>query len=491
MSQSESADAEVVAEARAESSAPGRGPSTDDAVEADQDLARDAGEADLASAPPEPKGSLWRDGNFLTMWGGQTFSQFGAQITELAIPVLAVLVLNATEFEVGLLNAANVAAFLVVGLPAGAWIDRMRKRHVMIWADAVRAVALAAVPLLWLTGTLQIWHLIVVALIMGVATVFFDVSYQSIIPSLVRPRQIAEANGKLQSTYELANIAGPGIGGWLIGILAAPLAIFITVFTYVASLIALLFTRDHEVRRAPEDHQPILKEIGEGLRWVFGNPLLRRIVATTGFSNLFSTISYTLLPIYLLRVLELTPAQMGVIFSLGAVGGLVGAIATPRIVKRFGEARTVPISAIGFSLAPVLLPVATLVPQIAFPFLVVQFFIMSFTVLLYNITQVTFRQRITPPRLLGRMNASIRFCVWGVMPIGALLAGALGTWIGVVPTLWLAAGLELLAGLFVIIGPFWTMRDLPDAGPADAETTEPKPVEHAPPPPSDEGTRAD
>ncbi len=491
MSQSEPADAEVVAEARAEASAPGRGPSTDDALEADQDLARDAaGAAESTGAVDEPKGSLWRDGNFLTMWGGQTFSQFGAQITELAIPVLAVLVLNATEFEVGLLNAANVAAFLVVGLPAGAWIDRMRKRHVMIWADAVRAVALATVPLLWLTGTLQIWHLIVVALIMGVATVFFDVSYQSIIPSLVRPRQIAEANGKLQSTYELANIAGPGIGGWLIGILAAPLAIFITVFTYLASLIALLFTRDHEVRRAPEDHQPILKEIGEGLRWVFGNPLLRRIVATTGFANLFSTIAYTLLPIYLLRVLELTPAQMGVIFSLGAVGGLVGAIATPRIVKRFGEARTVPISAIGFSLAPVLLPVATLVPQIAFPFLVVQFFIMSFTVLLYNITQVTFRQRITPPRLLGRMNASIRFCVWGVMPIGALVAGALGTWIGVVPTLWIAAGLELLAGLFVIIGPFWSMRDLPDAEPAEPTAVEPTAVEPAPPPPIEEGTRA-
>ena len=449
----------------------------------------DPAEVELAAdrdgqRPPEPKGSLWRDGNFLTMWGGQTLSQFGAQITELAIPVLAVLVLNATEFEVGLLNAANVAAFLVVGLPAGAWIDRMRKRHVMIWADGVRAVALATVPLLWLTGTLQIWHLIVVALVMGVATVFFDVSYQSIVPSLVRSRQIAEANGKLQSSYELANIAGPGIGGWLIGVLTAPLAIFVTVFTYLGSLVALLFTRDHEVRRPVEDHRPIRTEIAEGLRWVFGNRLLRRIVATTAFSNLFSTISYTLLPIYLLRVLELSPAQMGVIFSLGAVGGLVGAIATPRIVKRFGEARTVPISAIGFSLAPVLLPVATLVPQIAFPFLIAQSFLMSFTVLLYNITQVTFRQRITPPRLLGRMNASIRFCVWGVMPIGALVAGALGTWIGVVPTLWIAAGFELLAGLFVIIGPFWAMRDLPDAESED-------PVPGATPPPVEERTRGD
>jgi len=381
-----------------------------------------------------------------------------------------VLVLDATEFEVGILTAANVAAFLVVGLPAGAWIDRMRKRHVMIWADAVRAVTLGAVPVLWLTGTLHIWHLIVVALIMGVATVFFDVSNQSLVPSLVRPGQIAEANGKLQSTEQLANLTGPAVGGWLIGVIAAPLAIVVTVGTYLLSFIAMLLTRDHEVKRAPEDHQPIMKEIGEGLRWVFGNPFLRRIVATTGFANLFGTMVFTLLPIYLLRVLGLTPVEMGVIFSLGAVGGLAGAMATPHIVKRFGEARTLPISVIGFSLAPLLLPVATLVPQIAFPFLVVQMFLMSFTVLLYNITQVTFRQRITPTRLLGRMNASIRFCVWGVMPIAALVAGALGTWIGVVPTMWIAATFEMLAGLFVIIGPFWAMRDLPDT-PA-AETTD-------------------
>ncbi|WP_091486053.1 MFS transporter [Microbacterium pygmaeum] len=419
--------------------------------------------------------SLWRDGNFLTMWSGQAFSQFGAQITELAIPVLAVLLLGATEFEVGVLTAANVAAFLIVGLPAGAWIDRMRKRHVMIWADAARAVALGAVPLLWMLGMLQIWHLVLVALIMGIATVFFDVSYQSIIPSLVRTDQIGEANGKLESTQQLAGLAGPAVGGGLISALSAPIAVVATVGTYLVSMVALLFTRDHEVRRAPEDHGPILREIGDGLRWVFGNRFLRRIVATTGLANFFGTIATTLLPIFILRTLELSPAEMGVIFSLGAVGGLVGAVVTPRIIRRIGEARAIPVSVIGFSLAPLLLPVASLVPQIAFPFLVLQSFVFSFTVLLYNITQVTFRQRITPPRLLGRMNASIRFCVWGVMPIAALIAGALGTWIGVVPTIWIASILEMFAGLFVLIGPFWSLRDLPDPEPAAAPAPAPAP----------------
>ncbi|ERG64636.1 hypothetical protein L332_09270 [Agrococcus pavilionensis RW1] len=410
--------------------------------------------------------SLWRDGNFLTMWSGQALAQLGSQVTELAIPVLAVLLLQASELELGFLNAAGVAAFLVVGLPAGAWIDRMRKRHVMIWADAVRALALAALPLLWWLGALEMWHLYAVALVVGVATVFFDVSYQSIIPSLVRSEQIAEANGKLEATRELANIAGPAAGGWLVAALSAPFAILATVGTYVASFVALLLTRDDEEPRTADDRGPILREIGEGLRWVFGNPLLLRIVGTTASSNLFATVSFTLLPLFLLRELGLSPEAMGIIFSLGAIGGLAGAIATPHVVRRIGEARAIPASAIAFSAIACLLPLAATVPPIAFGLLVVQGFVSSFTVLVYNITQVTFRQRITPRRLLGRMNASVRFCVWGVMPIGALLAGALGTWLGVVPTMWIGAAGQLLAAAFVVIGPFWRMRQLPDAEPA-------------------------
>ena len=416
-------------------------------------------------APPgagAPKGSLWRDGNFLTMWSGQALSQFGAQIVEIAIPVLAVLVLGATEAELGFLNAAAVAAFLVVGLPAGAWIDRMRKRHVMIVADLVRAVALALVPLLWWLGMLEMWHLYAIALVMGIAMVFFDVSYQSIVPSLVRPAQIAEANGKFESTHQIAGIAGPAIGGWLVGILTAPLAILATVGTYLASFAALLFTRDREVVTPKDEREPLLRSIGEGLRWVFGNPLLRRIVGTTGVSNFFSTLTFTLLPIFLLRTLGITVEAMGVIFALSAVGGLLGAIATPHITRWIGEARAIPISAVGFGVVGILLPVAAMVPAIAFWLVVVQWFLMSFSVILYNITQVTFRQRITPARLLGRMNASIRFCVWGVMPIAALLAGALGTRLGVVPTMWIGAIGGLFSAAFVVFGPFWRMRELPD-----------------------------
>lgn len=389
------------------------------------------------------------------MWTGQAFAQFGAQITELALPVVAILALQATEMQVGVLNAAGVAAFLLVGLPAGAWIDRMRKRRVMMVADLVRALALACIPLLWLLDALQIWHLVIIALVTGVATVFFDVSYQSIVPSLVRPHQIAEANGKLESTAQLAGIAGPSVGGWLVGILAAPLAVLTTAVTYLVSVAALSRTRDTEVVE-PSAHDPLRTSIAEGLRWVFGNRYLRRIVGTTATSNFFGTLTFTLLPLFLLRELGLSPVTMGVIFGLGAAGGFLGAVATPHVVRWIGEARAIPVSSLAFGAIGLLVPVAAVVPGAAVPVLIAQSFVGTVAVLVYNIVQVTFRQRITPRRLLGRMNASIRFVVWGVMPLSALLAGVLGSTVGVVPTMWIAAIGGLASTLFVVVGPFWS-----------------------------------
>ena len=456
MSQSDTPP-EVAAAARAESPSGMSRADAGDAIEADQ------GPTPAPATGTAPRRSLWRDANFMTLWSGQALSQFGSQITELAIPVLAVLLLEATEAQVGYLNAAAMAAFLVVGLPAGAWIDRMRKRHVMIWADAVRALALGALPALYLLGMLEMWHLYAVALVVGIATVFFDVSYQSLVPSLVRPDRIAEANGKLESTQQIAGLAGPAVAGGLVGLITAPLAILTTVGTYIVSMIALIRTRDHEQLRAAEDHAPLHREIAEGLAWVFGNRYLRRIVATTSISNLFSTVIFTLTPIFYLRIIGFSPEVMGLLFSIGAVGGVLGAVATPRIVARVGEARAIPVSAIAFSLAMVPFPLAAILPvPAAFAMLAAQAFLMSFAVLVYNITQVTFRQRITAPRLLGRMNASIRFCVWGVMPLAALAAGGLGTWLGTVPALWIGAAGSLLSALPVVVGPFWKVRDLPD-----------------------------
>ena len=404
---------------------------------------------------------LLRNRNFLWFWTGEGISQLGAQFTGLALPVLAVSLLGASEWEVGVLGAAETAAFLLVGLPAGAWIDRMFKRRVMIVADLVRAVTLAVIPLLWFTGALEIWHLYLVGAIVGVATVFFDVSYQSYVPVLLPGEQVGDGNSKLEATSQIARIGGPGLAGALLTVVSAPVLLLADGISYLFSAFALWRVRDTEALSDPADRQSLPKEIGEGLRFVFGHPLLRRITATTGTSNFFGTIAFTLQAILILRILDLGPASLGIIFGIGAVGGLLGALATPWITKRIGEGTAVSLSAVAMGVGVLALPLAALVPAAALPILVAGSFIESFLVLVYNITQVTMRQRLTPPRLLGRMNASIRFVVWGVMPIGALLSGLLGETLGVVPTLWIGTVGSFLAAAFVLFSPITFLRTLP------------------------------
>lgn len=404
---------------------------------------------------------LLRNRNFLWLWGGDTISQFGAQFTALAIPVLAVSLLGATEWEVGLLNAAQTAAFLIVGLPAGAWIDRMLKRKVMIGADLVRAVALALIPVLWFAQLLEIWHLLVVGAVVGVATVFFDVAYQSYVPILLPGSQVGSANSKLETTGQIARIGGPGIAGALLTIVSAPVLIIADAVSYATSAVFIWRIRDDERPSDPAARESLAKEIGEGLRFVFGHPLIRRIVGTTAGANFFSTLTMTLEAIFILRMLDLGPASLGIILSFGAAGGLLGAVATPWVTKRIGEGTALSVSAVAFAVAVFAFPMAALLPGFALPILIAGAFLESFFVLLYNITQVTMRQRLCPPRLLGRMNASIRFVVWGVMPIASILSGVLGTTIGVVPTLWIGFAGTVLTSLFVLLSPLTTMRTLP------------------------------
>ncbi|HWR85799.1 MAG TPA: MFS transporter [Rhodoglobus sp.] len=415
---------------------------------------------------------LLRNRGFLWLWGGEAISQFGAQFTFVALPVLAVSLLDASEWEVGVLNAAQTAAFLVISLPAGAWIDRMLKRRVMIVADLVRAVALAALPLLWWAGVLHIWHLYLFAIVFGVARVFFDVSYQSFLPILLPGAQVGSANSKLEATSQVASVGGPGIAGVVLTVLSAPVILLADAASYLVSAFAIWRIRDEETLPEPATRQRLHREIGEGLRFVFGHPLIRRITLCTGTSNLFSTIITTLEAVLILRVLDLGPAGLGLILGVGSVGGLLGAIATPWVTKRLGEGTAISLTALAMGVAAAAFPLAGLFPAVALPVLIVGMFLESFLVLVYNITQVTMRQRLTPPRLLGRMNASIRFVVWGVMPIGALVSGVLGTVIGVVPTMWIGVAGTLVAAGWVLFSPLTTMKVLPtelEAQPVEVE----------------------
>lgn len=406
--------------------------------------------------------SVRRNRGFLWLWGGQGVSIFGEQFTALAIPVLAVTLLHAAAWQMGILNAASTAAFLIVGLPAGAWVDRWLKRRVMITADIVRTLALASIPILWYTHLLEIWELIVVVAIVGVASVFFDVGYQSYIPLLVKPEQVGPANSTLEATAQVGRIGGPAIAGVLLTIISAPGLIIVDSLSYIVSFASLSRIRDHEIPADPAQRQPLHKEIAEGVRFVARQPLIRSISGTTATANFFSTLAFTLYPIFALRVLDIGSLGLGITLSAGAIGGLLGATLTPRVARWIGEGRVIIVSAFVSGLAFLPVPLAALLHGAdAVPLLAAGEFLNSFCVLVYNITQVTLRQRLCPPRLLGRMNASIRCLVWGVMPIAALVAGAVGGAIGILPTMWIGFAGGMLAGLWVLFSPLRGLRDLP------------------------------
>jgi MFS family permease len=414
--------------------------------------------------------SLLQHADFRRLWAAETVSQVGTQVTLLALPVVAVTVLDATPLQMGLLTALETAAFLVIGLPAGAWVDRWRRRRVLVVADLVRAGVLATLPVAYLLDVLGLAQLFVVAAVTGTATVFFDVAYQSYLPALVDRDQLVDGNGKLEASRAVAQVAGPGATGVLLRVLGAPLLIAVDAASYLVSalLIGRIRTSDAVPDRATR--RPLRTEIAEGLGFVVRHPLLRRIVACTGTGNLFGSITSTLLVLFALRELGLSEATLGLALSAGAVGGLLGAATAARFARWVGEGRAIPLSALTLVPFTALTPLADLGAPVVL--LVVSMFGFSWSVVVYNVTQVSFRQRLCPPGLLGRMNASVRFIVFGTMPVGGLLGGVLGTWLGVVPALWVAAAGSAVACLPVLLSPLLTMGDLPD----ELDATRPAPV---------------
>ena len=412
------------------------------------------------SAPPKRR-SLIHHADFRRLWTGDALGQLGAQLTGFAIPVFAVQSLHATEWEMGVLGAAEFAAFLVLGLPAGAWVDRMRKRNVLIAADLLRAVVLGAVVIAALAGAASMPLLIGAALLIGACTLFFDVAHQSYVPGLVGLENIVEGNSKLQATGSVAQAAGPALGGVALRVITAPVLMAVTVVTYVLSAAWVGRIRQREELPDRTLRRGLWVEVGEGLGFVVRQPLLRRMVACTSLSNLAGNIGFAVFTIYVLRTLGLPEAVLGLVVSAGAIGGILGAVVAERITRFVGEGRIIPITALAFAPAYALLPLASTLAAPAEIVLIAAMFASTFIIVVYNVAQVSFRQRLCPPALLGRMNASVRFIVWGVIPFGSLLGGWAGTQLGVVPTLWIATAGSLLAALPVLISPLVRMRDLP------------------------------
>jgi len=381
----------------------------------------------LSPAPPSPSApasSLLRHPDFLRLWTAETISQLGTQVSALAIPFVAIEILEATTFQVALLNVVDFLPFLLIGLPAGVWVDRLRRRPVMIAGDLGRAAALATIPVAFVLGVLTIAQLYVVGFLVGVLTVFFDVAYQSYLPSVVARDQLQEGNAKLEVSRAGAAVVGPGLAGLLIGTLRAPLAV---------ALDAL------------------------------------NIAACTATANLFGTVATSVLLVFAVRELGMTAGSIGVAFSIGATGALLGALTANRVSTGLGVGPTIiafggvsGLALLPLALAPVGTPQPVLVVLVA-----LAGFVTGVATVVYNVAQVSLRQAITPTRMQGRMNATMRWFVWGTIPIGGILGGALGTLLGVREAVLIGALGGMLAIVPVLFSPVRAIREMP--APADDE----------------------
>ena len=412
-------------------------------------------------AGPTPRRSLWRHRDFLLLWGGQAVSEVGSAITVLAVPLAAVVLLDSSTFQVGLLTAMSTLPFLLVSLPAGALVDRAAKHRLMMWCDAGRLVLLGSVPLATLPGLhLTYAHLLVVALLTGVLTVFFDVAYQSYLPVLLDREDLVDGNGKLGTTAAFAQFAGPSVGGLLIGALGAARSLIADAATYAVSAATLFLIRTPEPPPHPSHRERRLRDdIREGLHFVVGHPILRRIVACTGTANLFNSMMLAVEIPFMVRVLHLKPGGVGLVLTLGAVGGIAGGLIARPLAARFGSARIIWLSQVVLGIPAFLAPLAT--PGWGVLLYAAGLAFYGLVAVVYNVAQVSYRQAITPHALLGRMNASVRFIVWGTMPLGALLGGLLGTWFGLRAAVWIAVAGSYCAVLWVYFSPLRGMRDVP------------------------------
>jgi predicted MFS family arabinose efflux permease len=409
---------------------------------------------------------LLRDHDFRGLFLSTTVAQFGYQITTLALPLAAVIALDAGELEVGVLSAMTMIAFLLIGLPAGAWIDRMRRRRVLIVSDAVRAAVLLTVPLAWWAGALTIWQLYAVALVIGVFTVFFDVSYQSYLPHLVGREKLVEGNAKLETVRSTAQLGGPVLAGQLIEWLTAPVALAFDAVAMGASALFLVRIRRREAKPQVAHDARIAAEIKDGLAFVFRNRILASIVACTSWWNLGMGAFMAMIVVFLPREMGMTPGEIGLFFGVFGIGGVLGAFLSGPVTLWLGEGRAIWISACVTSPWLLLLPAAE--PGWRLWLGAFGMGIVGIGSVVYNVNQVSFRQRLTPDRMLGRMNATVRFLAWGLTAVGALIGGVLGELVGARATLWIAAAAVSLAFLPVFVSPLRNLRDLPEPDPEPA-----------------------
>jgi MFS family permease len=389
--------------------------------------------------------------DFRNLWFGQTISMFGAQITLVALPLVAAMNLSASPLQMGILQAAAFLPYLLLSLFIGVWLDWVPKRPILIAVDLLRALLLSLIPLGWHFGFLSMSLLFLIALLVGCNTVISDIGGTAYLPFVIEHADLAEGNTKLELSNSSATIVGQSLSGALIQALTAPFAIVFNVVSYLFSAIFYSFIEKQE-RKRKRERGYILCDMREGMAFVFGNNSIRILVITTLMVNLSSFLLDPVFILYITRTIHLSPIFIGLIFSSAGVGALLGAMMAASFAQRLGLAKTLITSLLLASLATFLLPGATFLPKAFAPILIILMrLVNSSMVVIYNIHQRSFRSSLTPDHLQGRMNASIRWIVMGISPVGFLLGGLLGELLGTSLTLIVGATGILCSVIFIAL----------------------------------------
>jgi MFS family permease len=405
--------------------------------------------------------SLWRHGDFLRLWSAQTISQFGSQITVLALPLLAILVLDASAFQVAALTTVEWLPWLLFSLPAGVWVDRLPRRPVLVVTDVGRAAALISIPIAYAFDALTLGQLYVVGFVAGTLTVFFELGYTAYLPALVERSQLAEGNAKVEITRSAAQLGGPGLAGQLVQLFGAPVAILADAISFVASALFLATIRRREEPRPRAEDTRLRTELAEGIRFVLGHPFMRPSMYFVATVNLFYNIMFGVFLVYAVRSLGFDAARVGLMFTLGNIGVLAGALLATRIGRVIGVGPTMVGTA--FMLGWPLLFVPVVDGSYAFPVLVAVLAVTGFSGVVANVVGVALFQATTPDRLQGRAAGARRLVNLGAVPVGSFVGGIMATTIGLHETLWIGAIGATVAFLPLFFSPVRKLREVPDA----------------------------
>ncbi|MGW4649098.1 MFS transporter [Kitasatospora sp. NPDC004289] len=419
----------------------------------------------------ETSPSLWRNGDFLKFWLGETVSLLGTQITNLALPLTA-LSFGATDEQVGLLRFLQLAPYLGLALLIGVWTDRVRRRPVMLGANLVRLVLLALVPLLYWQHALDLPVLLVIACAVGIASVAFDVSWMSYVPVLVgKPEHYVEAGAKTGASSSAADVAGPGLAGVLVSALSAPVALLVDACSYAVSLVSLLLIRTREPRPEPAAERHLLRELRDGLGWVMRDGVLRAL-ALVGFCCNFSMVTvWTMFLLHGTHDLRLGPTALGAIFATASVGGLLGALISRRVIARFPVGRVYLVAQSALLLGPTLLATATGPRPVTIAMCVLSFLTTYLGLGVAGVVIVSLRQTLTPQSMMGRMTAAFRTLLFGGGALGGLTAGLLAGRIGPGPALTVAAVGSATVVIGLALSPVTRLKAMP-LGPRQGTPTD-------------------